>query len=77
MPLLKHLLSCLLCFSILLSKNEIQFSANSLENIVEDDIEKRTELDLYYLENWSILFDIKIIFLTIWQMLTFSIPNAD
>ena len=47
----------------------------SIQN--QDDIEKRTELDLYYLENWSILFDIKIIFLTIWQMLTFSIPNAD
>ena len=43
----------------------------------QDDMKKRTELDLYYLENWSILFDIKIIFLTIRQMLTFSIPNAD
>jgi len=47
----------------------------SIEN--HDNINKRTELDLYYLENWSIFIDFKIIALTVWQMLTFSIPNAD
>ena len=41
------------------------------------NIKKRTDLDIFYLENWTIFFDIKIIFITIWQMLTFSIPNAD
>jgi len=47
----------------------------SIEN--HDNINKRTELDLYYLENWSIFLDFKIIYLTVWQMFTFSIPNAD
>lgn len=31
------------------------------------DLEKRIEHDLYYIENWSILFDIKILWLTIWK----------
>lgn len=30
-------------------------------------LEKRIEYDLYYIENWSVLFDLKIIFLTIFQ----------
>lgn len=30
-------------------------------------LEKRIEHDLYYIENWSILFDIKIMWLTIWK----------
>ena len=37
---------------------------------------KRTEYDIWYLENWSIWLDIKIIFVTIWQMITFKIPKA-
>ncbi len=30
-------------------------------------IEKRIEYDLYYIENWSLMFDIKIILMTIWR----------
>ncbi|MEZ5781223.1 MAG: undecaprenyl-phosphate glucose phosphotransferase [Rhizobiaceae bacterium] len=30
----------------------------------DDKIKKRTEFDLYYIENWSLLFDLKILFLT-------------
>jgi Undecaprenyl-phosphate glucose phosphotransferase len=30
-------------------------------------LEKRIECDLYYIKNWSLLFDIKILFLTIWK----------
>ncbi len=37
---------------------------------------KRTELDIWYLENWSIWLDLKIIFITVWQMITFKIPKA-
>ena len=37
-------------------------------------IEERTKLDLYYIENWSILFDIKIIFMTGANF--FKSPNA-
>jgi len=37
---------------------------------------KRTELDIWYLENWSLWLDIKIIAITIWQMATFRIPKA-
>ncbi len=33
------------------------------------DLEKRLKYDLYYLENWSILFDLKIIILTIPEVL--------
>ncbi|MBC5774626.1 undecaprenyl-phosphate glucose phosphotransferase [Pontibacter sp. KCTC 32443] len=32
----------------------------------------RIKADLWYLENWSILLDMKIIFLTIWQLLKFE-----
>ena len=44
-----------------------------------DDLDlmtKRTELDIWYLENWSLWLDIKIIVITIWQMATFRIPKA-
>ena len=37
-------------------------------------IEERTKLDLYYIENWSIFFDIKIMFIT--AMNFFKSPNA-
>ncbi|HHT9158969.1 MAG TPA: undecaprenyl-phosphate glucose phosphotransferase [Candidatus Brocadiaceae bacterium] len=30
-------------------------------------LEKRIEYDLYYIENWSLIFDLKIIWLTIWN----------
>ena len=30
-------------------------------------IEKRLEYDLYYIENWSILFDLKIMIQTVWK----------
>ncbi len=30
-------------------------------------VEKRIEYDLYYIENWSLLLDIKILWLTIWK----------
>ncbi|MFK5913299.1 MAG: undecaprenyl-phosphate glucose phosphotransferase [Woeseiaceae bacterium] len=32
-----------------------------------DKMKNRVELDLYYIENWSLLFDLKIIFLTIFK----------
>lgn len=34
------------------------------------DLQKRIEYDLYYIENWSVLFDLKIIFLTIFHGFT-------
>jgi len=37
---------------------------------------KRTEYDIWYLENWTIWLDIKIMAKTTWQMLTFRIPRA-
>ena len=30
-------------------------------------LEKRIEYDLYYIENWSLNFDLKIIWLTLWN----------
>jgi lipopolysaccharide/colanic/teichoic acid biosynthesis glycosyltransferase len=30
----------------------------------DEKIRKRTEFDLHYIENWSLWFDIKILFLT-------------
>ncbi len=33
----------------------------------DSSLEKRIEYDLYYIENWSLLFDLKIIWLTIWK----------
>ncbi len=34
-----------------------------------DDISKRVEADVWYLENWSFLLDLKIIFLTFWNLI--------
>lgn len=31
------------------------------------DIRKRIEHDLYYIENWSLFFDVKIVWLTLWK----------
>ncbi|HUV12076.1 MAG TPA: sugar transferase, partial [Acidobacteriota bacterium] len=33
----------------------------------DTSIPKRIEYDLYYLKNWSLTFDLKIIFLTLWR----------
>ncbi|MBT4662093.1 MAG: exopolysaccharide biosynthesis protein [Candidatus Marinimicrobia bacterium] len=41
-----------------------------------DLMKKRTEFDIWYLENWSLWLDIKIMAITVWQMLTFRIPKA-
>jgi len=30
-------------------------------------LEKRIEYDLYYIQHWSIGFDVKILFLTLWK----------
>ena len=38
------------------------------------DINKRIEHDTYYIRNWSLMFDIKIIFMTIFRI--FSDKNA-
>jgi exopolysaccharide biosynthesis polyprenyl glycosylphosphotransferase len=35
----------------------------------DTSIEERTSYDLYYVENWSIAFDLKIMLRTIWEML--------
>jgi exopolysaccharide biosynthesis polyprenyl glycosylphosphotransferase len=40
----------------------------------DTSITERTKYDLYYVENWSLVFDIKIIFLTLKNM--FKSPNA-
>ncbi len=39
-------------------------------------MQSRTNYDIWYLENWSIWVDIKIIIITVWQMITFRIPKA-
>mgnify|MGYP001351908876 FL=1 len=33
------------------------------------DMKKRVEYDIWYLENWSLLLDLKLIFLTVWNMI--------
>lgn len=33
------------------------------------DLAKRIEFDLFYIENWSIWFDLRIVLLTVWQVL--------
>ena len=33
----------------------------------DSSLKKRIEYDLYYIENWSLLFDLKIMWLTIWK----------
>ncbi|QKV18327.1 undecaprenyl-phosphate glucose phosphotransferase [Oricola thermophila] len=44
------------------------------ETDTDDKIRKRTEFDLYYIENWSVLFDLKILFLT--PIRLFNTDNA-
>lgn len=39
-------------------------------------MKKRTEHDIWYIENWSFSLDLKIVLSTVWQMITFRIPNA-
>lgn len=41
-----------------------------------DLMSKRTQKDIWYLENWSIWLDIKIMAITFSQMVTFRIPKA-
>lgn len=33
----------------------------------DTDLQKRVEYDLYYIEHWSLAFDLKIIFLTVFR----------
>jgi Undecaprenyl-phosphate glucose phosphotransferase len=40
----------------------------------DTDITKRVELDLFYIQNWSLIFDIKIILMTVFS--SFSAQNA-
>ena len=42
----------------------------------DTSISERTRYDLWYVENWSIWLDIKIIIRTAWQTITRSSPNA-
>lgn len=42
----------------------------------DTSIVERTAYDLWYVENWSLWLDIKIIIRTVWQSLTRSSPNA-
>ncbi|MCS7325555.1 MAG: undecaprenyl-phosphate glucose phosphotransferase [Anaerolineae bacterium] len=42
----------------------------------DTSIEERTKYDLWYIENWSVWLDIKIILLTIWQAITGRSENA-
>ncbi|RNL56927.1 undecaprenyl-phosphate glucose phosphotransferase [Pedobacter jejuensis] len=44
---------------------------NGLRGETKEDgsMEERVEADIWYLENWSLLLDLKITFLTIWQVL--------
>ncbi len=35
----------------------------------KSDLEKRVQLDLSYIENWTLFLDIKIVFLTFWNMI--------
>ncbi|BCX05404.1 MAG: undecaprenyl-phosphate glucose phosphotransferase [Candidatus Roseilinea sp.] len=42
----------------------------------DTSIEERTKYDLWYVENWSVWLDIKIILMTIWQTITGEHENA-
>ncbi len=42
----------------------------------DTSIEERTQYDLWYIENWSVWLDIKIIAMTIWQALGGATENA-
>jgi Undecaprenyl-phosphate glucose phosphotransferase len=39
------------------------------ETDTDDKIRRRTDFDLFYIENWSVLFDLKILFLTPFRLL--------
>ena len=39
------------------------------ETKTNEDVIKRVEYDIWYIENWSFILDLKIIFLTLWNML--------
>jgi putative colanic acid biosynthesis UDP-glucose lipid carrier transferase len=36
----------------------------------DTDLARRIEYDLYYIDNWSLLFDLRILCLTLWHILT-------
>jgi len=38
------------------------------ETKTTEDMAKRVEADVWYLEHWSFLLDLKIIFLTVWNI---------
>ena len=38
------------------------------ETQTTEDMKNRVEYDIWYLENWSLLLDVKLIFLTVWNM---------
>nr|WP_232325531.1 undecaprenyl-phosphate glucose phosphotransferase [Pedobacter panaciterrae] len=40
------------------------------ETKIDDSMVARVEADIWYLENWSFLLDLKIVFLTAWQVFT-------
>ena len=42
----------------------------------DTSIEERTQYDLWYIENWSVWLDIKIILMTIWQAISDGSENA-
>jgi len=42
----------------------------------DTSIEERTQYDLWYIENWSVWLDLKIIMMTIWQAITDDSRNA-
>jgi exopolysaccharide biosynthesis polyprenyl glycosylphosphotransferase len=42
----------------------------------DTSIEERTKYDLWYIENWSVWLDIKIILLTVWQTVVAESKNA-
>jgi len=42
----------------------------------DTSIEERTKYDLWYIENWSVWLDIKIILMTIWQTIAGDSENA-
>ena len=42
----------------------------------KEDIENRAKSDVWYIENWSVFLDIKIIFKTVWQVFFTKEENA-
>ncbi len=41
-----------------------------------EDMKKRAEADIWYLENWNLILDIKIIFITAWNIVVKKDDNA-